>query len=530
LTGPYLAGIDYGTGGVRVGIFDREGAPAIFHGVPFDTHYPRPGRAEQDPNEWWSCLGKAMRAAVRESGVSPGEIAGISLGATSATVLAVDEQGRHLRPAIMWMDVRAADQAKRIQETGHPALKYSGFGAVSAEWGLPKVLWLKENEPEIYDRAARICDCTDWLTNRLTGEWAGSVDIASSKYFHDRDQGGFPESLFQAVGIEDLLEKYPQNLLDLGVVVGGLRKDVAEELDLKPDIPVAQGGVDAHMGALGLGVVEPGKLALITGSSHVMIGQSAKPIHGRGFWGAYTDAMIPGQYTVEAGQSSTGSVVAWFRNHFAGEAVAEAERRGVDPYQVLGEMASRVPIGSDGLVVLDYFQGNRTPHSDPLARGVIWGLSLSHRAGHLFRAILEGICYGTEHIFRTLREQSYEPSLIVVSGGSTRSDLWMQMHADVSNVPISLTRVGEGPVLGCAMLAAVGAGIYPDLQQAAEHMVHTERTVEPDPARHAEYAFYVDRYIETYPRMKGLMHETVRHVAARRAQPDVAPRKPAAQQ
>ncbi len=526
---PYLIGIDYGTGGVRVGIFDREGTPVVFRAVPFETHYPRPGWAQQDPDVWWSCLGMAMQAALRESGVSPEEIAGISLDMTSSTVLAIDKQGQHLRPAIMWMDVRAAEQARRIEETGDPALKYSGFGAVSAEWGLPKALWLKENEPDTYKAAAHICDCADWLMNRLTGEWAGSVDIASSKYFHDRDQGGFPVSLFQAVGIEDLLEKYPQNLLDLGVVLGGLKKDVAEELGLRPDIPVAQGGVDAHMGALGLGVVEPGKLALITGSSHVMIGQSADPLHGRGFWGAYTDAMIPGQYTVEAGQASTGSVVAWFKNNFAGEAVAEAQRRGADPYVVLGEMAREVPIGSDGLIVLDYFQGNRTPHSDPLARGMIWGLSLSHGPGHIFRAIMEGICFGTEDIFRTLREQGYEPKSIVVSGGSTKSDLWMQMHADVSNVPISLTRVGEGPVLGSAMLAAVGAGIHPDLQTAAEHMVHTERTVEPDPARHAEYEFYVDKYIETYPRMKDLMHETVRHVAAGSLHSDVVPSPPAVQ-
>jgi ribulose kinase len=364
---------------------------------------------------------------------------------------------------------------------------------------------------------------------RLTGEWAGSIDIASSKYFHDGDQGGFPKGLLEAVGIDDLLEKYPQNLLDLGVVLGGLRKDVAEELGLNRDTPVAMGGVDAHMGALGLGVVQPGKLALITGSSHVMIGQSAKPLHGSGFWGAYTDAMIRGQYTVEAGQASTGSVVAWFRNHFAGEAVAEAERRGVDPYVVLGEMAAQIPIGSEGLVAVDYFQGNRSPYSDPLARGMIWGLSLSHGPGHVFRAILEGICYGTENIFRTLREQGYEPKLIAVSGGATRSDLWVQMHADVSNVPISLTREGEGPALGSAMLAAVGAGIYPDLQTAAEKMVHTERTVEPDAARHAEYEFYVDKYIETYERMKDLMHDTVRHVVGGSRRSDAVPSTSAAQ-
>jgi FGGY-family pentulose kinase len=516
--GPYLLGIDFGTGGVRVGIFDREGNPVHFEAGEFDTHHPRPGQAEQDPDDWWSSLVSATRSALAGSGVSPEEVAGISLDATASTVLAVDAQDRPLRPAIMWMDVRASDQAQRIEHTGDPALKYCGFGAVSAEWGLPKAMWLKENEPQTYDEAKHICDCGDWLNARLTGEWAGSVNMAAAKFFHDRDTGGYPETLYAAVGIDDVLEKFPQPVLDLGVVVGGLLPQVADDLGLKPGTPVAEGAVDAYAGALGLGVVEPGKLALITGSSHVMIGQAAEPIHGQGFWGAYTDAMVPGQYTVEAGQASTGTVVAWFKNRFAGDAVNDAQRRGVDPYDVLTELARDVPIGSDGLVVLDYFQGNRSPHTDPLARGVVWGLSLSHGPGHVFRAIIEGICYGTEHIFRTMRAHNFQPRLNVVSGGPTKSELWMQMHADVSGVPISFTRVAEGPVLGSAMLAAVGAGIYPDVQAAAERMVHTERTIEPDPARHEEYEFWVERYIETYPQLRELMHKSVRHVERTHAQ------------
>jgi sugar (pentulose or hexulose) kinase len=145
---------------------------------------------------------------------------------------------------------------------------------------------------------------------------------------------------------------------------------------------------------------------------------------------------------------------------------------------------------------------------------MIWGLSLGHTPGHIFRAILEGICYGTEHIFRTMREHGFTPKETVVAGGPTKSELWMQMHADVSNVPISLTSEGEGPVLGSAMLAAVGAGIYPDIHTAARNMVHTERTIEPDQGKHEEYKFYVDRYIETYPQMRESMHEMSRHEAS----------------
>jgi FGGY-family pentulose kinase len=510
--GQHVLGIDYGTGGCRVGIFDRNGAPVAFEAREFPTSFPRSGWAEQDPDQWWDALIGATKRALAKSGVAAEDIAGIGAGTTAATVVAMDENGNHLRPAILWMDVRASDQAKRISETGDPALKYNGFGAVSAEWGLPKVLWLKETEPDTYTRARYIADAGDWLTKKLTGEWTNSINTAATKYYHDRDTGGFPASLYDAVGASDAVDKYPEKITDLGVLVGGVTREVAEATGLKEGTPVGQGGLDAYMGALGLGVTEPGKIALITGSSHVMIGQAPQPVHGQGFWGSYTDALIPGQYSVEAGQVSTGSVVAWFKNNFAGDAVAEAKRRGVDPYDVLTEMALKVPVGSDGLVVLEYFQGNRTPHTDPYARGMISGLSLGHGPGHVFRAIIEAICYGTEDIFRTMRAHNFEPRINVVSGGPAKSELWMQLHADVSNVPIGFTKVPEGPVLGAAMLGAIAAGIYADVPTAGREMVHTERVLEPNRERHEEYRFWVDRYLEAYEAVKDVQHKSVRHL------------------
>jgi FGGY-family pentulose kinase len=511
--GPYLIGIDGGTESVRVGVFDRKGTPVVFSSKEYSTEYPRPGWAEQDPDEWWSCFTAAVREAINESGVAADDIVGISHDCTSCTVVVLDEQDRHLRPAILWMDVRAADQARRLGETGDRALKYNGFGPVSAEWMPCKALWLKENEPDAYNNSTRICEYTDWMTHRLTGEWTASINNVSNRWYYDRNEGGWPESLYEAVGLDDLLDKFPKDVLDLGTAVGELHKEAAEEMGLKAGTPVAQGGVDAYMAMIGMNVLEPGKTALITGSSHVMLGQTAEPIHGAGFWGAFTDSVIPGQYVVEGGQVSTGSVVAWFKNHFAHNEVEEARKRDMDAYEVLNELARDVPVGSDGLVVLDYWQGNRTPYTDPEARGMMWGLSLSHGPGHVFRAILEGICYGTEHIFRTMRENDFEAKEIVAAGGPTKSDLWMQMHADVSGLPISFTKVGDAPALGSAILASVGAGIYPDIKEAAKKMVHTERTIKPDQERHEEYKFYVDKYIETYPQMKELMHETVRHVA-----------------
>jgi FGGY-family pentulose kinase len=515
VSSPYFLGIDGGTESVRVAIFDREGTQVGFASHTYTLKHPRPGWAEQDPDEWWSSLVAAFREMMSKSSIAPIEIAGLSLDSTTCTVVALDKYDRVLRPAIIWMDVRAAEQARRVAKTGDAALKYNGFAKVSAEWMPCKALWLKENEPDIYRAATHICEYTDWMIHRLTGEWTASVNIASLRWYYDRNNGGFPASLYQAVELDDLLEKFPPKVLDMGTVVGGLSKKAAEELGLPPGIPVAEGGADSMVGTVGLNVLAPGKIALITGSSHTIFGVSEQAIYGPGFFGAFTDAVVPGQYVVEGGQVSTGSIVKWFRDNFCGGLLEEANMLGLGLYELLDKRAENLPVGSDGLLVLDHWQGNRTPYTDSEARGMIWGLTLKHDAAHIYRAIMEGICYGTELIFRTLRHYGFEPQQIVACGGPLKSQLWTQIHADVSNLPITFTTVSNTEVLGSAILAAVGAGIYPNIQEAACHMVHTSHRIEPDQQRHKEYQFYVEKYIATYLQMRDLMHDVAQHVAGR---------------
>lgn len=514
MSGPYVVGIDFGTESVRVGVFDAVGNPVAFASHEYKLYHPRPGWAEQRPDEWWAALVKATRAAVEKSGVPHAEIVGVSADCTSCTVVALDERLLPLRPAIIWMDVRAAEQARRIAACGHQALKYNGFGNVSAEWMPCKALWFKENEPELYAQTRYLGEFIDWLTQQLTGEWVASINNVSIRWYYDRAAGGWPTSFYEQIGLGDVLAKFPQRVLDMGVVVGGLLPSVAAELGLPAGIPVAEGGADAFVAMLGLNVVEPGKVAFITGSSHLALGQSAQAFHTQGIFGAYTDAVLPGQHTVEGGQVSTGSVVKWFKENFCGKEQQQAAARGVDIYTVLNELATNIPPGSEGLVVLDYWQGNRTPYVDPEARGLIRGLSLKHTTGHLFRAIIEGIAYGTEHILRVMRSNGFVVKELVVAGGPTKSPLWMQIHADVSNAPISFTKVPDGPALGSAILAAVGAGLYPDIATAAGKMVQVTRRIEPNPAVHEAYRFYVEQYIATYPAVQELTHALTRHVAA----------------
>jgi ribulokinase len=512
MTTPYVLGIDFGTESVRAGIFTLTGEPLAFASQSYQLYHPHAGWAEQKPDDWWSALVTATRAALAKSGARKEEIVGLGTDCTSCTVVALDKNFQPLRPAIMWMDVRAAAQARRVAATGDPALKYNGYGNVSAEWMPCKALWLKENEPDVYRRATYMGECIDWLTQRLTGEWVASIDNASIRWYYDRGQGGWPESLYHSVDLGDVLAKFPRQVLDMGAVAGTLLPQAAEELGLRPGIPVAEGGADAFVAMIGLNVLKPGKMAFITGSSHLQLGQSAKPFHARGVFGTYTDAVLPGQYTVEGGQVSTGSVVKWFKDNFCGQEAALAAQRGIDVYTVLNELASDIPPGSEGLVVLDYWQGNRTPYVDPEARGIIRGLSLKHTTGHVFRAIIEGIAYGTEHILRVFRQNGYVVEEMVAAGGATNSPLWMQIHADVSNVPIMTTAVADGPTLGSAILGAVAAGLYPDVPTAADNMVHITGRIEPNPEMHRAYQFYVEQYIATYPQLQDLMHQTVRHV------------------
>jgi len=511
-----LLGVDFGTEGCRAAVFTPDGRCLGTAATGYALSHPRPGWAEQDPDEWWSALGASVREALQRAEVAAEAIVGMSVDATTCTVVALDESGRHLRPAIMWMDVRASDQARRIGESEHPARKVNGGGAgpVSAEWLPAKLLWLKESEPDTYASAAWVLDAPDWATYRLTGRVTANVNTAAVRGYHDRNHGGWPITFYEEVGIEGAADKLAPDVLDLGSCVGELSKEAAEHLGLKAGTPVAQGGGDAWVGQVGLGVVTPGRMALITGSSHVMSGQICEEVHGEGFFGAYTDAVIPGQYTVEGGQVSTGSVLKWFKDHFCrDETRAEAERRGISAYDVLNERIAEIPPGAEGLIVCEYWQGNRTPYTDPLARGIVWGLSLHHTPEHVYRAIQEGVCYGTAHNLRAMSAAGFQVSEIVAAGGFTNSEQLMQMQCDVAGVPITFCEVSEAVVLGSAVLAAVGAGLYDDIGAATEAMVHETRTIEPDHETHEQYASFVDAYADTFPAMRPLMHEMSQRIA-----------------
>lgn len=493
----YVIGIDGGTESLRAGVFDLKGRPIAFASAPYKTQFPNPAWAEQNPRDWWDALGKSVRQVVADAGISADNVIGLCVDTTCCSVVALDPEGQAIRPALIWMDVRASKETELVLSTDDAALKVNadGAGPVSAEWMIPKALWLARHEREHFNTAKTICEFQDYINFHLTGRMVASINNVSVRWHYRAGQGGFARSLVESLGIPELLDKWPRDVVALGETIGPLTAKAAAHCGLKAGISVAQGGADAFIAMIGLGVVRPGALAFITGSSHLHLGLSPTAFHGKGIWGTYQDALIPGLHVVEGGQTSTGSVINWYKN-LIGDAVS---------YETLNSEASILSPGADGLIVQEHFQGNRTPHTDPLSRGAIMGLSLKHGRAHIFRALIEAVAFGTEAILKAMRENGYRPDEFRICGGATRSELWMQIHADVSGIPLTLTEVPDAPALGSAILAAVAAGEYDSIVAAADAMVRVTRLIEPNMTQHEAYQPLFAAYQRAYPALGHVM-------------------------
>ena len=491
----YVIGIDGGTESLRAHVFDLAGRARGVGKGPYQTSFPEPGQAEQTPDDWWHAAGIAVHAALAAAGIGADQITAIAADTTSCTVVALDSGGNPLRPALLWMDVRAHREADEVAGCGDAALRVNGNGAgpVSPEWMIPKALWLARHQPEIWQAAAKVGEYQDYLNLRLTGRWCASLNNVTMRWHYQTDHGGWPDTMLARLGLGDLREKWPTDIVAPGEVIGPLTDAAAAHLGLRPGTLVVQGGADAFIGMIGLGVTQPGEMALITGSSHLQLGVASRAVHAPGVWGTYMDCVYPGRPIIEGGQTSTGSVIAWFKRHFAG--TMDFDRLNAD--------ADALPPGAEGLLACDHFQGNRTPHTDALARGAITGLTLKHTPAHIYRALVEAVCFGTRQIVETFGD-AFDARRIVIAGGTTRSPFWLQVHADTLGLPLQVTEEPEACALGAAILAATGAGHFATIDEGCAAMVRVSHTIVPDPERHAAYAPIYARYLAAYGALEPL--------------------------
>lgn len=499
VTKPLLLGIDAGSRALRAALFSLDGELVSMATGEYGIRQPQPGWAEQDPTDVWQALVCAVTDCLEQAGAqSATSVVGMSLTGTTVTLVMCDHDGRPLAPAILWMDTRATPEAARLLAMGSEWFRYSG-GLLSPEWMLPKALWLKRNQPDVYANAYRIVELTDWLNYRLTRRWTGSLNIVSAEWSYASPLGGWPYELFEKVELDDLPGRLPPEIIAPGVQIGTLSAIVANELGLPEDTPVAQGMMDSYAAALGLNVFTAGRVAFSLGTSSAFLILMNSPRSGAGLRGPIPDVYGPGTWALQGGQTSAGAVVRWFVDQL-GQGSGYAE---------LDAGAAAIPPGAEGLIALDCWQGSRSPYLDPQARGAIWGLGLGHSRHHIYRALLEAVAFGGRQILDTMASAGLEVRELWACGGGTRSDLWMRIHADVMGIPLVIAPYPDMSVVGAAICAAVASGFYPDLPEAAHAMTKRGRLIEPDPDTHSRYDDFYEEYRWGYPALRESLHRLV---------------------
>jgi len=503
---PYMMGIDVGTTGTRAVVVRPDGHVV---GAATGDHRPmrmaKPGWAEQDPEDWWQATILAVRAALEEAGLKGTDIAAVGLSGQMHGVVLLDKARAVLRPSLIWCDQRSQAQCdwitaqvgydRLIRLVSNPAL--TGFSA-------PKLLWVRDNEPKVYERAAHFLLPKDFVRFRLTGEFATDVSDASGTLLFDVTNRRWSQEMLGALEIDS---KLLPRAYESPEITGHLSRETALVTGLKAGTPVVGGGGDQASSAVGNGIVLPGLTSATLGTSGVIFTYTDKPtLDPRGRIHTFCHA-VPGKWHVMGVTQGAGLSLRWFREQFGASETWLAGRTGVDPYDLIIEQAAKIPPGSEGLLWLPYLMGERTPHLDAQARGMWFGLTAAHTRGHMIRAILEGVAFSLRDSFEIFKELGIPVEQIRASGGGSRSFLWRQIQADIYGKELVTLRTSEGSALGAALLAGVGAKIYSSVEESAEAAIQIRERMAPNAANAQTYDRLYQVYRSLYPAVRELAHQ-----------------------
>ena len=496
----YLIGIDLGTSGTKTVLFDRSGSVVASALVEYPMYQERNGWAEQDPADWWHAAAETIRAVLEQSKIDPADVKGIGISGQMHGLVLLDKDGNVLRRSIIWCDQRTAAEceeitarvgAKRLIEiTANPALP--GFTA-------SKILWVRKHEPEIYEKCAHILLPKDYVRYMLTGDFATEVSDASGMQLLDVPNRCWSQEVLEKLEIDPaLLGKVYESPEITGVV-----HDTAAQLTgLKPGTPVVGGAGDNAAAAVGTGVVRNGKAFTTIGTSGVVYAHTDEiTIDSEGRVHTFC-CSVPGAWHVMGVTQGAGLSLKWFRDNFCAAEKETAASMDVDPYYLMDKEAELSPIGCNRLLYLPYLMGERTPHLDPDCRGVFFGLSAIHTRRDLLRAVMEGVTYSQRDSVEILRGMGVNMVEMMACGGGGSSPLWRQMLADTYNCPVKTVVSKEGPALGVAILAGVGAGLYPSVQEACDAMIQTNPPQQPIPENVPKYERFYQMYRSLYPVLK----------------------------
>lgn len=496
----YLLGIDIGTSGTKTVLFDENGNAAASALEEYPLYQYKVGWAEQDPEDWWRATYLTIKAVLSRSGVNASDIKGVGLSGQMHGAVLLDKDYNVLRKAIIWCDQRSSYECEQITSlvgkerlieiTANPAL--TGFTA-------SKVMWIKNNEPYIFDKTKKILLPKDYIRFKLTGEFATEVSDASGMQFLDISARNWSAEVLDKLGIDiELLGR----VYESQEISGRISRQAAELTGLKEGTPVAGGAGDQAAGAVGNGIVKTGVVSSTIGTSGVVFAHSDKvSIDPKGRVHTFCHA-VPGTWHIMGVTQGAGLSLKWFRDNFCIEEKRVANLMKTDPYVLMDKEAEKVEACCNGLIYLPYLMGERTPHLDPDAKGVFFGLSAKHEKPDMIRAIMEGVVFSLNDCLEIIKEMGVNAAEVRASGGGGKSRLWRQIQADVFGTEITTLSTSEGPALGVALLAGVGAGVYGSVSQACEATIKVASRQNPDMDMNVKYLKNYRVYKNLYQSLK----------------------------
>jgi xylulokinase len=505
---PHLLGIDIGTSGTKTLVCDERGKVLATAMAEHPISTPKPGWSEQNPLDWWRATVAATRAVRRRADIDAADIQGIGLSGQMHGSVFLGDGPKPLRPALLWNDQRTAEQCAQIESRagGRAALIELVANPALTGFTAPKILWLRQHEPKVYEKTKHILLPKDYIRYRLTGDYATEVSDASGTLLLDVVNRRWSDRLLELLEIDRSLlprmHESPQ-------VTGTLTPGAAEELGLSAGTPVVGGGGDQAAGAVGNGIVSTGIVSATLGTSGVVFAHSDHPTRdpqGRVHTMCHA---VPGKWCVFGCMLSAGGSFQWFRNNLAAAEVAEARKKKIDPYTLLIRQAQKAPPGSEGLQFLPYLTGERCPYPDPHARGGWIGITARTTRPMLIRALLEGVTFGMRDALGIMQGMQIPISQIRASGGGARSEFWRQLQADIYRKPIVTINAAEGPAYGAALLAGVGTGVWSSVEQAAACCIKETKTLNPN----QKLAELYDRSYAVYSKLYGDLKERFAEMA-----------------
>jgi xylulokinase len=497
-----LIGLDIGTTGCKACLFTEDGRLLAKASREYAVDMPHAGWAEQDIENVWRLAQECIHAVVIGSGERL--VAAIALAVHGEAVTAVDSAGRALRPLILGMDTRTtSENAWLVEKFGSEALfNWTGMPVHTINT-LPKLLWIQRHEPEIWKKAARFMLVEDFLIYQMTGQAAISRCLASRTQLYHLQQGDWSTEILAAIGVEP--EKLSP-LLPSGSPVAAMRKNLSDALGLASPPLIVTGGHDQACGALGVGLTRPGLAMVSTGTAEVVEVALPSPALNRTLFEGNISVyahVVPELYLAMTLNHSGGLLLRWFRDTLCEGELQRAGQSGADAYDLMLNEASPYPTD---LLVLPHFSGSGTPHFDTRSRGAILGLTFNTRRADLAKAILEGLTFELRVNLDLLQAGGIRIETLRAIGGGAKSEVWLQLKADITGIPVAAPEITEAASFGAALLAGVGAGVYQDAASAAERFLHFRREFSPDAGRHKIYNERFELYQQVYPAVSPISH------------------------